>query len=403
MESTQTYSKKTLLFVQIAIYVTIVVSLARNCISLVLTGVAEMFPNESITTVQTVYSVISTGAIVGSLVAGKLAQIFPKKYILVADLVLGCLAAMYAYLIANTILALKVCSIIIGLTFGQFVPLTGALIAEYFDGVQRAKVVGLRVVFMNGGGLVMTLVAGQLAANYWKNTYLMFLLCIPAALACLFLLPKGSVEKSEAEEKGEKVNFFAKYMNKWLLLVLLMVVVQGIGYSCYLTNVSFAIQDLGLGGTSQASYISSVMQIACIATGFVMVPSVKLFKKCVPGAGLLGMAISFLILAFANGFVMLVLGAIVFGYSVILFSNGTVAIMPENVPSGSMTMSMALFNAMMNVGLTIAPYCVTAPAAMINNLTSTRYMVAAVIMAVGGLICVTVIRGLTKEVVLDKK
>ena len=95
---------------------------------------------------------------------------------------------------------------------------------------------GLRVVFMNGGGIVLTLLVGSLAKSYWKNIYLLFLLCIPVALICLFLLPKGRIEKAPNEEKGEKVGFVKKYMNKWLLSILVMVVIQGIGYSCYLSN-----------------------------------------------------------------------------------------------------------------------------------------------------------------------
>ncbi len=171
---------------------------------------------------------------------------------------------------------------------------------------------GLRVVFMNGGGIVLTLLVGSLAKSYWKNIYLLFLLCIPVALICLFLLPKGRIEKAPNEEKGEKVGFVKKYMNKWLLSILVMVVIQGIGYSCYLSNISFAIQDLGIGGTAQASYVSTCMQTASIAAGFLMVWSVSLFKKCVPGAALLGMGLSFVILAFAKGYAMLCLGAINF-------------------------------------------------------------------------------------------
>lgn len=77
--------------------------------------------------------------------------------------------------------------------------------------------------------------------------------------------------------------------------------------------------------------------------------------------------------------------------------------MPENVPSGSLTMSMALFNACMNIRLTIAPYVVTLPASKINALTSTRYLIAAAIMAAGGIFAVTLIRKWTKDVELNKE
>ena len=89
-------------------------------------------------------------------------------------------------------------------------------------------------------------------------------------------------------------------------------------------------------------------------------------------------------------------------YSVTLFSNGTVAIMPENIPSGSMTMSMALFNSSMSIGMTIAPYVVTKPASMINSSTAVRYWIAAALL-LGGLFALTVLRNNTKEVTAKSK
>lgn len=259
--------------------------------------------------------------------------------------------------------------------FGVFTPLTGALAAEYFEGDERTRVIGWRAMFMNVGGIVIMMLAGQLASVNWYTTYLSFLVCAVAALICTICLPKGEIEKSE-DENGVKIKIF----NPWLINILFLVLVEGISYAAYSANLSYYIVELGLGGASQTSYMSSIQMAGSCICGLLLAPTMKLFKKNTIPVSILGIGLAFVMLFFAKDFTLLMLGAFVSGFATCLFANGSAAAMPDNVPKGGITTAMSFFNAFMSIGMTLSPYIITNGATLINDKVSTRFLLVSIIL-----------------------
>lgn len=370
-------NKSTKLKIQIAVFAVASIAQTRMVISLVLASVSAYFPDAKITTIQMLFSSVTLTGLIASLLVGKLAQIVRKKTILIGCNILGLIGGLLGYFGHNSLACLFAASLLIGLGFGVFTPLTGALAAEHFEGDARTRIIGWRAMFMNVGGIVIMMLAGQLAQMSWYSTYLSFLLCAAIALICAFCLPKGEIEKNTNED-GTKIKVF----NPWLINILFLVLVEGISYAAYSANLSYYIVELGLGGASQTSYMSSIQMAGSCISGLVLAQTMKVFKKNAIPVSLLGIGISFFLLYFAKDFTLLMLGAFISGFATCVFANGSAAEMPANVPKGGITTAMSFFNAFMSIGMTLSPYIITNSAALINDKVSTRFLLVGIILTV---------------------
>lgn len=367
--------KKNSLKISSAILIISAVSMITSSISIILGGISESFPNRSVEAIQLLYSIISGAGIIGSILAGKLAGVTTKRVNIIIFSVVILLGAALAYFFNASYYALLAASIIIGIGTSTLRPLSIALIAEHFDGIERAKMTGIQSLAVNVGGALIALAVGVLSTHHWKNAYLIFLLMLPVLLTAMFMLPKGIVEKNETAAK-------VKVMTPQLAKLVVEAFVFGMGMITFLANIALASAELGAEYVKFAGYANSIYMIAAIIVGLLLTNIMKIFKQYTMTVGILLAAAGLLCLGFTTSPALIILCSILFGFGFGVYFPAAYATIPGMVAPSTITMAISIFSIGMSVGCMLTPYIITSGAALINGSINTRFLLAAVIMVV---------------------
>lgn len=353
---------------------------SKEMVALVLAGVAKAHPEASVTSVQMVFTLITLIVVPAMLIAGKLVNRFTKKKLLIVCCLLMLGGGLMGYFCYASLLMLYVASALIGFGNGMLNPIVSGLIAEHFTGDERASVNGVQTLFVSGGAILLSLLVNFLGRSQWQGSYLLFLLTIPVLLVLIFLLPAGSLEKAENGKKG-------RVLTPYLMFIILQVFLYSVGFMTFMTNISLYTDALGVGN---ASFMNSMQSIGCVIIGLLLAPVMRISGKyCFALASVFG-AVSMVILCLATGAPMLLLGSLVLGLGFGLLIPAGCVLIPDAVPASAITMGISLMLVAYNVGGFINPYIVTLGAQLINNNISTRFAVAAVILALNVLLGVWV-------------
>jgi MFS family permease len=143
--------------------------------------------------------------VMGAPLAGWFADRRGRKGLLAWSMVLYAVAgsagaflpSLEGILVSRALLGLAVAGVMTAVT---------ALLADYFDGEERARVLGIQAAFMGMGGVVFTTLGGVLAGVDWRGPFLVYLLALGALPAVLALLweplrgegPRGTPSRSDS-------------------------------------------------------------------------------------------------------------------------------------------------------------------------------------------------------------
>lgn len=364
--------KKSSLKVAIAIMIIPLCSMITSSITIILGGIMQSFPERSVQSIQLIYSVISGVGIIGSFLAGKFASFTTKRISIIIFSFVNVAGAMLAYFGYTSYYALLAASVIIGTATSTVRPLSISLIAEHFEGMERARLTGLQALAVNGGGSLISFTVGIITKNYWRNAYLIFLIMIPIALVALFMLPKGSVEKSETSEK-------TKVMTPALGKLMIESFVFGMGLLTFMGNVS--VCSISVEQPRLASYSKCIYMIVLCIVGIFIPRIMKLFKQKTMLAGLVFAALGLLCLGFKTSPALIIMCAVLFGIGFGIYFPSAYATIPGMVKPTSITMAISYFSIAMSIGCLLNPYIVTSGATLINDSINTRYLLASILIA----------------------
>lgn len=129
--------------------------------------------------------------VLGAPLAGWIADRFGRRTLLLGGLVLYALAGSSG-LVVGSLEALLVGRALLGLAVGAIMTTATALIADYFDGPERIRLLGLQSAFMAAGGVLFLLAGGTLADHGWRMPFAIY-------LASLILLPLALISLREPD------------------------------------------------------------------------------------------------------------------------------------------------------------------------------------------------------------
>ena len=120
-------------------------------------------------------------------ITGRLIDKYGRLKILWLSLVLYALSGTGGFYL-NNIYHILISRALLGLSVGMSMPIVITLIADYFEGAERQKFVGIQIAFMSLGGIIFIGLGGILADLGWRYPFLIYfssLLILP--LAIIFL------------------------------------------------------------------------------------------------------------------------------------------------------------------------------------------------------------------------
>lgn len=226
-------------------------------------------------------------------------------------------------------------------------PMSTGLIADFYEDLDRAAMMGWQSAVVNFGGLVFMFTGGILAAIHWNQTFLAYSIGLPIAIWVLIKLPEPE-KTTFTEGKSSKIpgNVYALIAGVFLFNIL---------FFTLMTNTSVMISKEGLGDASQAGAVLTMFMVGGFIAGVAFGKTVLVFKNFVNAIGWLATGTGMLLIAFSHNLPLIVAGAFIAG-------SGMATTMPSYLikvavlaPPSAISVAYAYFFCFVGTGQFISP------------------------------------------------
>lgn len=319
-------------------------------IALALTNLGTMSTMIVIPIASNLYSTYSEGLVnyilsgstllsaVASFCAGYvIKKLGTKRFSIV--MLLTCTIAGVLSAVVNSGIFLAAMQSVIGLAIGGLCVSNNVIIAENYEDVNlRGTILAAYRATQGLAAILLSTVAGALAATDWRNAFYAFLLCLPALILVLIILPSNA-KKSENQSEGnstKSADVKTRFPLKTIVPLNLMLVVFVLCYSLVYYQMGVLVVEKGITNTTLIGALSSIGMVGGIAGSFVFGFFAKKIKQYMPVICFGLMAVMFVMLYFTNSAVGIAFSAALISLSynmniTYMFNQATVIVEPEHI------------------------------------------------------------------------
>ncbi|MDR1205556.1 MAG: MFS transporter, partial [Peptococcaceae bacterium] len=301
-----------------------------------LSVIGQRFAGEPQTAIQMLISLPCIVMIPFALAMGKL-QEFVSKKVLVVTGILCYLAGGAAPAFCSSFSIILGLRAVLGVGLGILQPLSTVLIAEYFQGDERAKVMGQQASASMLGCAGMVLIGGYLADISWDKVFYVYLLGLGSLICVLLFLPMekppgraaasgggatdgegagvigagsgegagGGATAGAGKKTGVLTGAFV-----WWTLMLFMFFISGQVFS---TFISFFIDVHRLGTAAQAGQTVMLFSLGGFVMGALYAGLVKITRGQTLTAAFAALFLSYMLMAYAPDITVVYLGCFLCG------------------------------------------------------------------------------------------
>jgi len=345
--------------------VSLLTVMAGAAISPALGDIALAFPDVSETSIKLILTIPSVMIIPFIFVSSHLTKRFSKKHILFVGMLFYLVGGLGGGL-ASSIELLLLCRAILGIGVGLLMPISTALVADFFDGEERTVTMGQVSAANNLGGVVLFLMSGFLAAVSWRMAFSVYSLVIVAAIVVFLYLPTTRPEKNDP---GMTVTPLPKKLYAYGAAMFFIV----LAFYSIPTNMALFIQEEGIGSSQSSGAVISIATAAGFFAGLLLGRVKRLFKTYFIAFQLLLMGIGFFIVAISNHLVFIGLGVGFMGFG---FGSILPTVFDEvsrQVPKSQTVQAMAIVTSMLFFGQFSSPIVLDGIGVLFGN-ESIRFM-----------------------------
>ena len=355
--------------------------MAMVALAPVISAMSEAFPNASPLTLQIATTFLNLVQVAFSLLSGRISKAIGRRYMAALGMALYVLVGALGRFCSVGLWAVFLWSGLLGAGTGMFVPAIFSLMLICYEPEPRATVTGLETTVVNLGGVILSLLSGVLAAKYWSNAYLCFLLAIPAFVLCLRCMP-DRIRERELEgtaDAPEKAGGGKLPLRVWLAT--LTTFVFGIVYFTFSTNVSFLLGEKGLDPTAMAGVVTAAFMLGGAGCGLLFKKFASLCRDYTPMAAFALLAFSYVVLSVTRSVPVLLICAFIGGGSLsFIFPYLLLSVGGSVDPALSVMTSSLIISVGPNLGSFVSPVIVTNLAsALLGDTAGSRFRLAAVI------------------------
>lgn len=256
--------------------------------------------------VQTMHALF---IVISAPIAGAAADRYGRKKLLVFALGLYALSGVSGFF-AHSLTLLLVGRAFLGIAVAICATTSTALIADYFEGQERAGLMGLQSVFTTVGAVVCLGFGGYLADIGWREPFLIYLY---AAL----LIPLAAMVLREPVRHRAALKAEANLSGRWLIAIVLAVTFVGsvVMYSIAVQIPFYLKSEFQLGGFGSGLVIASGTVFAAVASLFYGKLRKRSMYPALFAASFLLMGLGFLLVAWADSVAVVIAGLCLTGAS----------------------------------------------------------------------------------------
>lgn len=195
---------------------------------------------------------------------------------------------------------------LLGAGIGLFNSLSISLMSDFFDGNQKATMIGMRTAFLNVGKAVTTFISGYLLIFGERYIFLSYLIAAPILLLFYFCVPE-----IEAEET-QKARI---YVDGQVLVLTLLTFVVGLCYMGLTIKIPPMVLEVYQLDVSVSRNLLTVLALSGTVAGFIFGWLLKRVKAFTLTLMLLLMAVGSSIFTVSQSLVLFYVAAILIGIS----------------------------------------------------------------------------------------
>lgn len=367
--------KKTKIMTALLIMSTVL--MMKMAVSPILFEIGKSFPEAGLSQLQMVYTITSIVALPIMLLSGNLTGIISKKNLVLMGLVFLFIGGIMPFYFNESLVQLYVASAIMGTGIAIINVLSSALISDYFQGIDKGRVMGYQSASLSIAGAIFSSGSGKIATTFsWPYSYLLFLLVIPVFFIVLFMLP---ADKPQKREKGSG-SIYTRKLITWAILGALF----SIFMYAYDTNISMFIETEGFGGADTAGTVSAMFLIIGIPAGLLLGNLMKILKRNVVGIAAMTLGLGMLVLAVAQNLPMVYLGAFLYGVGFAVRNPASITFAAYMVEPAAAAAAIALLNAFSTAAGFFSPYIVNEISARFGGSFRTTFLVCGLVIILIG-------------------
>ena len=346
-----------------------------------LSSISTAFPDASPTLIKMSLSLPALMSIFFSLLTGLLARFIPKKLLLAGGLLLYSLGGIGAGFTTSIrgFLALRA---LLGAGSGVIAPLASDFVADFYDGNQRAKMIGFANSSANITGIFMPLLAASLAAINWRFAFGVYALGLIVLAFTWVSIPLIKPIIGQTTEKRPIFVFSPAAIGPAFSIFFLVLLFYTIP-----SNLSVFVKTEGIGSPSIAALVISISTLASTLLNLVFAPIYARLKDWILPVGFFFCALGFLAITGISSLAALIIGEILIGIALgLLFPYFPLKII-EKTPPEETTGALAVLSSAFSIGMFLSPIFFFNASSLLK-ITQIRgeFMLAAVLFGIGTLV-----------------
>lgn len=311
--------------------------------------ISASFPGIDLTIIKQTITLPSLMMIFFGLIAGQLVRVISKKSVLFIGLVLYSIGGIAAGWSQN-FTAHLVLRAMLGAGTGLISPVITSLIADYYQGKQRADLVGYTFALSHFVAVVTPPLAAFIGAQNWRNAFWIYLIAPLVMVFAMLALPKGSPKpKAEHNIKKEPIpaSVFAYSAAALVMMVFFFII---------LTDLPYLIETKPGIPHFVSAFGLSISTLGSTLAGLAFSRVFRSLKKWTVPLGLLLCGAGFGIATYSTSGGLVMAGLLCVGSGIGLIIALIMLETANSVGENDSTAAIALVNSAFSVGIFLSPF-----------------------------------------------
>lgn len=318
-------------------------------------NIAAAYPDIAFTTIILANTLPSLFIIPSTLIAGAVAgsKIKYKTLALtgLALFIIGGMAPAFFNESFNTVLIFRA---IFGIGLGVISPLGNALIMGFYEGQERATMLGAGSFVMNLGGIVLQFLGGAFAGVSWELCFIAHFPAIISFFIVLLYLKEPQAVKSKAlggkAASKEKMPVSVWVISSIFGLTLMLIYPMLVNMSSILSEVK------QIGGPTSSAVVLSMYTVGGAVSGILFGKLYEKTKRFIIPFMFVGGALGVGIIILGNSLLMVTAGVFIVGLTYLMSMPFTAMLLGMYAPPTQSAMAMSVMMAVMNAFAFISTY-----------------------------------------------
>lgn len=265
------------------------------------------FPAASDLAIQLILTLPPLLVIPVSILSGWLTLHFRRRQILAVGFFLYILGGLSGAFV-NSFPLLLVTRALLGIGNGIIAPLSLSLIADFYQGEERASTMGLSSSMATMSGIFMPLLSGWLAVYSWRLAFAAYLVSLPVALLVWLFLPEPPANGNTPTSSQKLLR---SVYGMGVITFFLMVV-----FYLLPTRAALFLQETGIGNSAQSGIVIAALNFSAFLIGLRFAQLRAFLRRFTHLFGILTLAGGLLIMFFSQNLLIVIAAMFISGLGI---------------------------------------------------------------------------------------